>query len=81
MSNIQTQLQLRATLQNLVAEIMTNNNISATEMENALNYLMIQIKDAATAEYINWSIQDKNTALQQFQESLKETEEGTTEEE
>lgn len=81
MSNIQTQLQLRATLQNLVAEIMTNNNISATEMENALNYLMIQIKDAATAEYINWSIQDKNTALQQLQESLKETEEGTTEEE
>ena len=76
MENLQLRLQLRATIQNTISEIMTTNNITATQMEDALSYVLMQIKDAAMSEYVNWAMQDKMLALEALQTPTEEVEEG-----
>ena len=80
MNDLQLRLQLRATLQNTISEIMSQNQISATQMEDALQYVLLQLKDAALTEYANWAMEDKAIALKQTQILTEETEENVEEE-
>lgn len=80
MENLQLKKQLRTSLQNTVAELMTNYDIPATDMEDALSYVLLQIKDAAMNEYVAWSIQDKATAMQNLLTPTEDVKESSKEE-
>lgn len=67
MNNLQLRTQLRATLNQYISTLMENNQISASMMEDALNYVIIQIKDAAMVEYAQWAIEDKQSAIDELQ--------------
>lgn len=74
MEDLQLKIQLRATLQNMISELMVNNGFTATQIEEALNHILVQIKDAAMIEYANWAIQDKAAAMEQVSSQNDEQE-------
>lgn len=67
MNEKQLKMQLRATVQSIINDLMIQNNITATQMEEALEHALLQIKDAATLEYVEWAMHDKNKAIQAIQ--------------
>jgi glycerol-3-phosphate responsive antiterminator len=62
--NLQTRLELQAAVQQLIDNFMTNNRVSPSLMEDALNKVMVGLKDAVMTEYL---IQQQ----QQMEEILK----------
>lgn len=80
MNEKQLKMQLRATVQSIINDLMMQNHISASQMEEALEHVLLQIKDAATLEYVEWAINDKNEAVQAIQ-TPKEEEKQIPEEE
>lgn len=58
-NNLQLRMQLRSTVQTTLNDIMYNNNISAVDMEEAVEHYLLSLKDAAQMEYATWAIQDK----------------------
>lgn len=59
MSNYIQETQLRSTMTNYVIGIMQQNNISASEMENALIYVLNALKDQIREEIISSMIQEQ----------------------
>lgn len=62
--NLQTRLELQAAVQQLIDNFMTSNRVSPSLMEDALNKVMVGLKDAVMTEYL---IQQQ----QQMEEILK----------
>ncbi len=78
--DLQLRTQLRATLQDYISGLMVNNKIPASLMEDALEHILLQVREATMAEYVDWAIQDKDTALQELENSLKDTPQDVEEE-
>lgn len=70
MENLITRIQLRSTVQDYITQLMTQNNISATQMEDALNYTMLLIKDAALSDYAIYAEQSYNQDKMDAMENL-----------
>lgn len=62
--NLQKRLELQAAVQQLIDNFMTSNRVSPSLMEDALNKVMVGLKDAVMTEYL---IQQQ----QQMEEILK----------
>lgn len=62
--NLQTRLELQAAVQQLIDDFMNKNRVSPSMMEDALNKVMINIKDLVITEFL---IQQQ----QQMEEILK----------
>lgn len=76
MDNLITRLQLRSTIQEYISQLMTQNGITASQMEDALNYVMLLIKDAVLSDYAIYTEQfynqDKMNAMQNLVQSYAE---------
>lgn len=64
MRDLQVRLQLRSTVQQALNDIMMNNQISATDMEDAVEHYLYGLKDAVSYEYVAWAMEDKQTGIQ-----------------
>ncbi len=53
MNNLQLRLELQVSLQRWIDNTMSNYNISAAEMEDALSRILIKIKDKVYEDYLN----------------------------
>lgn len=71
MDNLIIRLQLRTTIQDYITQLMAQNNISAAQMEDALNYVMLLIKDAAMNDYAIYADQDKTNTMQNLVQSYE----------
>lgn len=82
MENLQLRLQLRSTVQDYLNNLMTQNHITATQMEDTLNYILVGLKDSVLAEYAIYAMEeaekDKHQALEEIK-NLNETEETSSE--
>lgn len=78
MEDLIKRLQIRATVQEYITQLMVQNEITAVQMEDALNYTLTIIKDAILADYSVYAEQyytkDKMDAMQNLIQSY--TEEG-----
>lgn len=70
MENLITRLQLRTTIQDYITQLMIQNDISATQMEDALNHILLIIKDAALNDYAVYSEQHYNKDKMDAMENL-----------
>ncbi len=52
MNNLQLRLELQVSLQRWIDNTMSNYNISAAEMEDALSRILIKIKDKVYEDYL-----------------------------
>ena len=50
--NLQTRLELQGSLQNWVDSTMTQFNISAAQMEDAMSKVMLNLKDRVLQDYL-----------------------------
>lgn len=70
MNDFELRLRLQNTLQNYVDEVMISNNVSAAMMEDALNKVLVNLKEKVLVEFIA-------AASQPVQEDItKEQEDG-----
>lgn len=65
--DLQLRTQLRVTLDSFIADIMQNNQITPSMLEDALNHALIQVKDLAMTEYAQWAMEDKQSAINSLQ--------------
>lgn len=76
MEDLITRLKLRATVQDYITQLMTQNEISAVQMEDALEHVLLIIKDAALADYAVYAEQfymkDKMDSMQNLIKSYAE---------
>lgn len=76
MEDLIIRLQLRSTVQDYVTQLMVQNNITASQMEDALNHVMLIVREAALSEYAAYAEQfynkDKMEALQNLVQSYAE---------
>lgn len=52
MNNLQLRLELQASLQQWIDNTMSNYNISAAEMEDALSRILLKLKDKVFEDYL-----------------------------
>lgn len=72
--NLETRLQIRSTIAQILNELMYNNQISATDMEEALEHYLIGLKDNVLLEYAESAIQEKAIIQEQLNKLTKEGE-------
>ena len=73
--DLQLHLQLRSTVQNLLNDVMIQNNISATDMVEAIEHYLLEMREAASLEYVQWAMEEKAQMEAAFQEQLQQKEE------
>lgn len=66
MNDLQMKVCLRATIENYIGTLMGENNISPSLVEEALEYVLLHIKDMVLEEYANWAMQDKEETVKQL---------------
>lgn len=72
----QKRVELQLTLDQIVSNLMKQNDISATEMEDALNYTILVNKERVMKEFLISMAQEKEQQeQQQQQEEIQEQEE------
>lgn len=76
--DLQLHLQLRSTVQNLLNDVMIQNNISATDMVEAIEHYLLEMREAASLEYVQWAMEDKARLEEQYQTQLQEMESNFT---
>lgn len=52
MNSLKTRLELQGSIQEYIESFMYNNNISAAMMEDALNKVLLYVKDKAVTEFL-----------------------------
>lgn len=67
MNELRTRLELQGSIQQYIESFMYNNNISAAMMEDALNKVLLFVKDKAVTEFL--------IAAQQASMTMKEEDE------
>lgn len=76
MEDLITRLQLRSTVQDYIMQLMAQNNITASQMEDALNHVMLLLKDAVMSDYAVYAEQhymkDKMDSMQNLVKSYAE---------
>ena len=77
--NLQLHLQLRSTVENVLNDIMIQNNISATDMVEAIEHYLLRMQEAASLEYVQWAMEEKAQMEAIFQEQLQQQTEETDE--
>lgn len=79
-NNLQLRMQLRSTIQSTLDSIMQNNNISATDMEEAIEHYLNSLKEQVMYEYVNWSMQERNALIEEMTSEVEEDNTSTSEE-
>ena len=76
MNNLQLRLELQISLQQWIDNTMSNYNISAAEMEDALSRILLKLKDKVCEDYLIEQQQDyqnmTNASLDQENGVLKD---------
>ena len=72
--NLQTRLELQAAVQQLIDNFMTNNRVSPSLMEDALNKVMVGLKDAVMTEYLIQQQQQMEEILKAGEQANADTE-------
>jgi len=75
--NLQTRLELQAAVQQLIDNFMTNNRVSPSLMEDALNKVMVGLKDAVMTEYLIQQQQQMEEILKAGEQANADTEPST----
>lgn len=78
--NLELRLQLRSTINRTLNELMYSNQISATDMEEALEHFLLSLKENVMMEYAEAAIQEKMILQQQLEELQTPAEESSEEE-
>ena len=79
--NLELRLQLRSTIDRTLNEIMYTNQISATDMEEAIEHFLLSLKENVMIEYAESVMQEKVSLNQQIEELKNTSEEEKIEEE
>lgn len=74
MQDLQLHLQLRSTVQSLLNDVMVQNNISATDMAEAIEHYLLEVREAASLEYVQWAMEREAQMEAAFQEQLQQKE-------
>lgn len=74
--NLELRLQLRSTITQTLSQLMTQNQISATDMEEALEHFLLSLKEQVMMEYAEAAFQEKQELQTKIQEltPIKEVE-------
>lgn len=72
MEDLITRLKLRATIQDYVTQLMAQNQLTAAQVEDALNYTLLLIKDAVMNDYAIYAERDKTNAIENARNSQEE---------
>ena len=70
--DLQLHIQLKSTVQNLLNEVMIQNKISATDMVEAIEHYLLEMREAASLEYVQWAMQEKNKLETKYETQLQE---------
>ena len=73
--DLQFHLQLRSTVQSILNNLMAENQVSAIDMQEAVEHYLVGLQEAASAEYMNWMMQEKallEAKLQEIEEKPQE---------
>lgn len=79
--NLELRLQLRSTITQTLSQLMAQNQISATDMEEAIEHFLLSLKEQVMIEYAESALQEKQKLQTQITEMNTPTEEVKTEEE
>lgn len=82
--NLEFRLQLRSTIDRTLNEIMYANQISATDMEEAVEHFLLSLRERVLLEYAEAKLQEEQQLqeqLAQMTENNPQAEEENTEEE
>lgn len=80
-TNLEFRLQLRSTVDRTLNELMYSNQISATDMEEAIEHFLLSLKENVMIEYAETVMQEKALLNQQIEELQNTPEEEKIEEE
>ncbi len=75
MDNLQLRLELQVSLQRWVDNTMSNYNISAAEMEDALSRILLKLKDKVFEDYLV----EQQQAYQEMMNASSNQEDGVIE--
>ena len=75
-NNLQMRYQLRSTVKSLLDNIVNQNNISSIDMEEAVEHYLLELREAATEEYVQWSMLEKAKMIEQYEQNMNSSEEG-----
>lgn len=75
MNNLQLRLELQTSLQRWIDTTMSNYNISAAEMEDALSRILLKMKDKVFEDYLL----EQQQAYQEIMEASSNQENGEIE--
>ena len=75
MNNLQLRLELQVSLQRWVDNTMSNYNISAAEMEDALSRILLKLKDKVFEDYLV----EQQQAYQEMMNASSNQEDGVIE--
>lgn len=75
MNNLQLRLELQVSLQRWVDNTMSNYNISAAEMEDALSRVLLKLKDKVFEDYLV----EQQQAYQEMMNASSNQEDGVIE--
>lgn len=75
MNNLQLRLELQASLQRWIDTTMSNYNISAAEMEDAISRILLKLKDKVFEDYLL----EQQRAYQEIMEASSNQENGEIE--
>ena len=69
MTEQQKRIELQLTLDQIVSNLMRQNDISATEMEDALNFVLLKNKDNVMKEFLNAAAEESQKQQEEFMQS------------
>lgn len=75
MNNLQLRLELQVSLQRWIDNTMSNYNISAAEMEDALSRILLKLKDKVFEDYLV----EQQQAYQEMMNASSNQEDGVIE--
>lgn len=75
MNNLQLRLELQVSLQRWIDSTMSNYNISAAEMEDALSRILLKLKDKVFEDYLV----EQQQAYQEMMNASSNQEDGVIE--
>lgn len=75
MNNLQLRLELQVSLQRWIDSTMSNYNISAAEMEDALSRVLLKLKDKVFEDYLV----EQQQAYQEMMNASSNQEDGVVE--
>ncbi len=75
MEELQLKVRLRATLQNYISQLMGENNIPPSIMEDALEHILLDVREAVFIQYIEAEIKGQQSESEHIYEDISDEKE------